>query len=184
MHTFKGTTRSYFSWRCHIHGKPYSRRYGDTGWCLPWVGAVPWLWAQALQLRGALHLVLCPATQCHLWLCWFLHLSCPTCLWVPIHQNRLPVKVWGTNKHLLRQIFWSRSANEVSFAQTSLSLTVQQPWRADAKYFLKPLQLSELLHLESKDRTVSLPLCLVYTDGNLFEKRMMEPWSAEGLWVR
>lgn len=101
--------------------------------------------------------------------------SCPICLWVPIHRNHLPVKVWGTNKHLSRQIFWSRSANEVSFAQTSLSLTVQQPWRADAKYFLKPLQLSELLHLESKDRTVSLPLCLVYTDSNLFEKRTMGP---------
>lgn len=34
-----------------------------------WEGAASWLKAQALQLRGALHPVLHPATQCHLWLC-------------------------------------------------------------------------------------------------------------------
>lgn len=60
-----------------------------------WQGAASWLKAQALQLRGALHPVLHPATQCHLWLCRrLLHPSSPVYLQVPIHWNCLPVETW------------------------------------------------------------------------------------------
>ena len=79
---------------------------------------------------------------------------------------KLPlVEIWKTNVRLDGQVFWSRSAKEASFAQTPLHHPVHWPRKDDVKQFWKPWQLSELLHLESKVTTASLPLCLDYTDS-------------------